>query len=319
TDMTIISELRFTFYTTIHDRMVVYAHLVRALAFFLVYKALIEGSLLKPYETIFQSLSLSRSELRQKTRQLEAHVQELDAFGHTVAHELRGPLSTIITTTETVINFDMPKDEQRSFLNGIVGTSKLMSRIVDELMILAQIGTADVPKHIVNMDIVLEQALDRLSSLSAMENALILRPSPLPSAYGYAPWIEQVWVNYISNAIKYGGKPPRLEFGANTLPNGFIRFWLQDNGPGMAQDKIDAMFNSYTRPNRGRLGSHGLGLTIVKGIIKKLGGEVGVSVKDGVGSRFHFSLPAPDDPEDRASEGTTPEPPEAVEAPTLKS
>ena len=294
TVITIISELMFTFYSSIHDQMIIYAHLVRVLAFYLVYKALIEGSLPRPYETIFQSLNQSRGELRQKTRELEAHVQELDAFGHTVAHELHGPLASIISSAQSTASFDMPNDECYAFLDGITHTGRRMSRIVDELMLLAQIGTAEVPRREVHMGEVLEQALERMSAFITRHKALIVRQESWPVACGYAPWLEEVWANYISNAIKYGGRPPTLEFGSDSLSDGFVRFWLQDNGPGIPADKIATLFHTHSKPAQSLLGSHGLGLTIVKGIVEKFGGEVGVSVVPGSGSRFYFSLPAPD-------------------------
>ena len=59
--------------------------------------------------------------------------------------------------------------------------------------------------------------------------------SAWPVVWGYAPWIEEVWANYISNAIKYGGTPPRIELGATPLTNGQVRFWVRDNGPGLRQ------------------------------------------------------------------------------------
>jgi len=314
TVLTIISELMFTFYSSIDDQMIVYAHLVRVLAFYLVYKALIEGSLLKPYETIFQSLNQSRGELRQKTRELEAHVQELDAFGHTVAHELHGPLASIISSAQSIASFDMPNDEYQAFLDGIVRTGRRMSRIVDELMLLAQIGTAEVLRREVHMGEVLEQALEGMSSFITRHEALIVRQETWPVACGYAPWLEEVWANYISNAIKYGGRPPRLEFGADPMPDGFIRFWLQDNGPGVPAENIDSLFDGYSRPAQSRLGSHGLGLTIVKGIVEKLGGTVGVSVVPGAGSRFYFSLPAPDSQPARPAMPPADEPQKSVSA-----
>ena len=61
----------------------------------------------------------------------------------------------------------------------------------------------------------------------------ILMGTQWPKAVGYAPWVEEIWVNYLSNGIKYGGSSPRLEVGGETLADGRARFWVKDNGPGI--------------------------------------------------------------------------------------
>jgi signal transduction histidine kinase len=108
---------------------------------------------------------------------------------------------------------------------------------------------------------------------------------------GYAPWIEEVWVNYLSNAIKYGGRPPRVELGAETQPGGLVRFWVRDNGPGIAPEAQVRLFVPFTRLDQVRAKGHGLGLSIVRRIVEKLGGQVGVISTPGQGSVFSFTLP----------------------------
>ena len=113
-----------------------------------------------------------------------------------------------------------------------------------------------------------------------------------PIASGYAPWIEEVWVNYVSNAIKYGGRPPHIELGATRQANDTIRFWVRDNGGGLTLEEQSRLFTAFTRLHQARAKGHGLGLSIVKRIIEKLGGTVGVESEIGAGSTFYFILPA---------------------------
>jgi signal transduction histidine kinase len=108
---------------------------------------------------------------------------------------------------------------------------------------------------------------------------------------GYAPWIEEVWMNYISNGIKYGGKPPRLELGAECLSGGAVRFWIRDNGVGVAPAQQSQLFVPFSRLHQIRAQGHGLGLSIVQRIVNKLGGEVGVESDGEHGSLFFFTLP----------------------------
>jgi two-component system sensor histidine kinase/response regulator len=108
---------------------------------------------------------------------------------------------------------------------------------------------------------------------------------------GYAPWIEEVWVNYLSNAMKYGGRPPLVELGAMEQPDAMVRFWVRDNGEGLSLDEQSRLFTPYTQLHLVRARGHGLGLSIVLRIVKKLGGEVGVESQVGHGSTFAFTLP----------------------------
>jgi signal transduction histidine kinase len=120
-------------------------------------------------------------------------------------------------------------------------------------------------------------------------------------AQGYGPWVEAIWANYISNALKYGGHPPRVELGATVKENGWVRFWVSDNGPGLSPEEQARLFTPFERLHQERAKGYGLGLSIVQRIVKKLGGQVGatspaIGAKDddqrtSPGSTFFFTLP----------------------------
>jgi len=117
--------------------------------------------------------------------------------------------------------------------------------------------------------------------------------------------VEEVWENYLSNALKYGGRPPRVEVGATVQSEGWIKFWVRDNGPGFSVQQRQRLFKPFSQLQKGDRRGHGLGLSIVKRIIDKLGGEVGVEHAPVEGSSFYFVLPAvPDAPaEQKRGEG----------------
>jgi signal transduction histidine kinase len=112
---------------------------------------------------------------------------------------------------------------------------------------------------------------------------------------GYAPWVEEVWLNYISNALKYGGRPPRVELGAQVQVDGYVKFWVKDNGAGLSADQLAHLFTPYTRLGQPHIKGHGLGLSIVWRIIEKLNGRVGAESEPGQGSVFSFYLPPAED------------------------
>ena len=109
-------------------------------------------------------------------------------------------------------------------------------------------------------------------------------------AKGHAGWIEEIWVNYINNALEHGGQAVRIDLGADTQPDGMIRFWVRDNGPGIPYDNQEKLFTPFTRMAQVQTKGQGLGLSIVRRIADKLGGQVGVESDPGRGSTFYFLL-----------------------------
>jgi signal transduction histidine kinase len=133
-------------------------------------------------------------------------------------------------------------------------------------------------------------ALQRLSHMTTEYGPELVMPEQWPVALGYGPWLEEVWANYLSNAMKYGGKPPRLELGADAT-EGKARFWVTDNGPGLTPEQQSLLFVPFIRLHQVRATGQGLGLSIVRRIMYKLGGEAWVESEPGRGSRFGFTLP----------------------------
>jgi len=138
----------------------------------------------------------------------------------------------------------------------------------------------------------LENVQQRLTPMLTEYGGQLTLPAEWPMAMGYAPWVEEVWANYISNAIKYGGRPPQIACGAVTLPHKAIEYWVQDNGSGLSPTALSGLFTPFNRKTDDSTEGHGLGLSIVRRIVTRLGGEVHVQTTPGAGSRFSFTLPA---------------------------
>ena len=150
----------------------------------------------------------------------------------------------------------------------------------------------DVKIGPLDMGAIVNEAQARLSDVIAEHQAEIILPESWPVAVGYGPWIEEVWVNYISNAIKYGGQPPCVKVGVFARENGTARFWVRDNGAGLTPDQQARLFVPFERLEQTRAQGHGLGLSIVQRIVTKIGGQVGVESEGvpGQGSTFFFTL-----------------------------
>ncbi|MFN8453700.1 MAG: ATP-binding protein [Anaerolineae bacterium] len=238
--------------------------------------------------------------LHEYAAELKAHNEELDAFAHTVAHNLKGSLLPMIGFAELIRDFydRLPPDRIQRELSVIAQSGHKMSKIIDELLLLAGVRKMRVEMTPLDMGAIMGEVQQRLAPMLGEYGAELILPEPStwPVALGYGPWVEEVWVNYLSNGMKYGGQPPRLELGASPSMNGekAVRFWVRDNGPGLTPEEQAKLFVPFTQLSQIYKGGHGLGLSIVQRIVAKLGGMVEVTSEGipGQGCTFSFTLPS---------------------------
>jgi PAS domain S-box-containing protein len=230
--------------------------------------------------------------LRGYTLELQARNEDLNAYASTVAHDLKAPLQPIIGFAELLETeyATLPDRDLQEYLHLIAQTGRKMSNIIEELLLLAKVRTEEITLSPLAMGRVAAEAQWRLDYLIDEYQVEITLPDTWPTALGHALWIEEVWVNYLSNGIKYGGQPPRLELGAATQADGMVHFWVRDNGRGLTPEEQARLFTPFTQLSQVRATGHGLGLSIVRRIVEKLGGHVGVESEVGQGSVFSFTL-----------------------------
>jgi len=230
--------------------------------------------------------------IKRQQQQLQQQNSELEAFTHTVAHDLKNPLGVLIGFSSLLnqsCSFSIDSKCYQYFVK-IQQTSKKMANIIEALLLLASARSQEVEMKPLNMSKIITNVQQRLTQMIDEYQAEIITPTSWPLAQAYAPWIEEVWTNYISNALKYGGKPPRIELGATPDKNGYIHFWVRDNGQGLTEEEQKNLFIPFTRINQIGVEGHGLGLSIVQRIVEKSGGQVGIESQIGQGSTFYFSL-----------------------------
>lgn len=235
------------------------------------------------------------TERKRAEEEREKLIGDLDAFAHTVAHDLKNPLSVIIGCVEDIL--ERSEDNPPDYLENLQWTlqsAHKMSNIINELLLLADVRrSSEVLIEPLNMAKIVNEATMRLRYLvERYDPEIVLPDSPWPVALGYAPWVEEVWTNYLSNAIKHGGRPPYVELGGVYQSDGTARFWIHDNGPGIAPEDQDRLFTQFTRLEQTHVDGHGLGLSIVQRIVNRLGGKVGLTSIVGEGSVFSFTLPS---------------------------
>jgi signal transduction histidine kinase len=236
----------------------------------------------------------AKAKLTQQTMELQRRNAELDEFAHTVAHQVQGLLGQIIGYSSYIeMNWaDELDDEVQMALNRILHSGHKMNNVLSEILLLASVDRSDIQTVSLDMERIVSEAKKRLVFEINESDADIRHGNEWPQALGYTSWIEEVWVNYISNGLKYGGPSPVLELGADPSKDGMVRFWVKDYGIGILPEDQKKLFKPHTRLHQTRARGEGVGLSIVRRIVEKCGGKVGVESEPGKGSTFWFCLPS---------------------------
>ena len=230
--------------------------------------------------------------MNRNEQELQTCITDLEIFAHILAHDLRENLGIAQSLTEDIQKILDPflfKQISHPMLH-IKQCIRRMQDLIDGILRLSEIREAKVSFVPLNMKCIVAAAQSRLKDVIEESHAVIIFPSHWPLALGHPPWIEEVWYNYLSNAIAYSGHSSRIELGAKPGSNSNIYFWVQDDGPGIPDYHQEKLFMEFDNLRDSRLNSSGLGLSIVKRIVEKLGGEVGVESNPGQGSCFSFNL-----------------------------
>lgn len=232
-----------------------------------------------------------------KSRKLEEMRRE---FVANVSHELKTPLTTVKSYTETLIDDDLHNKEMGiKFLNVILGEIDRMNRIVSDLLLLSRIdyNRTDWQKEPFSLDELLRSVVEKLS-LDAEKRGHSLTyeaSSILPMFKGDRDRIEQVVTNIISNAIKYTPDGGTIRVYAGFVLNEiYIR--VKDNGIGIPEGDLKRIFERFYRVDKARsraFGGTGLGLSIAKEIVEAHGGTISIESKVGTGTTVLIRFPSP--------------------------
>jgi len=240
------------------------------------------------------------TDLQAQLRERMIQIQEMDTYAYTVAHGLKTPLSVITFASEMLLQSErsgMVDPDAPELLASINRMGHKMAHIIENLLTLTGLSQGEVVGEPLEMAQILDDVQERLGSTLAESKAMVIFASPpesWPQAKGSRPLVEEVWENFIGNAVKYGSTPPRIELGAKLIKENMVQFSIQDNGHGIPAISQTQIFETFNRLHVNLADGHGLGLAIVDRIVRKLGGSVAVESTGipGEGSTFSFTLPA---------------------------
>lgn len=239
-----------------------------------------------------KTLEANNALLAARNEELSERNEELDTFTHSVAHDLKNPLSLILGYAE-MAQYDGPgfgKAELDEYMGSIIFNGRKMISIINSLLLLASARKEDVEMGPLDMEQIVADALRRLDKAIRDNHISVVFPAQWFHPVGYAPWIEEVWVNYIGNAIKHAGHGCQVTIEAEEDREGMLRYSVVDDGAGIPTERLGDLFIPFTRLSQAKIEGQGLGLSIVKRIVEKQGGQVGVHSEVGKGSRFTFTL-----------------------------
>jgi PAS domain S-box-containing protein len=245
-------------------------------------------------------LALTRTleeRVQQRTAELEESNSALEAFGYSVSHDLRAPLRTMQGFARALLEDYGPRldDDGRDYATRITTGAARMDQLIQDLLAYSRLSRAEIKAEPVSLDSVLRMAERQLEPVLLEHRGTLTIRSPLPRVLGHETTLVQVFVNLLSNALKFVARGARSEVEVwSERRAGRVRVFVRDNGIGIQpehQERIFAVFErlhgSETYPGTG------IGLAIVKKGIERLRGRSGVDSAPGRGSTFWIELPEP--------------------------
>jgi len=248
----------------------------------------------KQTEAKIHELNLRLEErVQERTAQLEAANKELEAFSYSVSHDLRAPLRAMDGFSQAVLEDygNQVPEEGRRYLQVIRDGAQRMGALIDDLLAFARLSRAPIAKAPLDMAKLVGDVLEELDAKSGRPG-LQVSVGPMPMAQGDPALVRQVWVNLISNALKYSQKRDVqvVEIGSQTREGRDV-FYVRDNGTGFDMQYVDKLFGVFQRLHRSdEYEGTGVGLAIVQRVVHRHGGEVWAEAAVDRGATFYFNL-----------------------------
>ncbi|MBO9205150.1 MULTISPECIES: ATP-binding protein [Niastella] len=231
--------------------------------------------------------------LERNVAQLQLINKELESFSYSVSHDLRAPLRSINGYAQMIQDDHAQSlnEEANRMFNVIRKNATKMGTLIDDLLSFSRMGRKEITRVPIDFNKLVEPIVAELKQ-TAPEN-IIFTIHPLPGTQGDPSLLSQVFVNLISNAIKYSAKKeiPHIEIGAEIRDEELV-YYVKDNGAGFDMQYAHKLFGVFQRLHGSdEFEGTGVGLAIVQRIIVKHGGKVWAEGKSGEGATFYFSLP----------------------------
>lgn len=237
----------------------------------------------------------AEQEIRQRTSELQAANQELEAFSYSVSHDLRAPLRSIDGFSQALSEdyADLLDNQGKDYLNRVRAATQRMGRLIDDMLALSRVTRTEMQHERIDLS---KMAADVLSELQKNDSGRKVewRIGSGLFAWGDARLLNMALVNLLDNAWKYTARQPepRIEFDALRNAAGTTEFFVRDNGTGFDMAYAGKLFGVFQRLHTAtEFPGTGVGLAIVQRIIHRHGGKIRGEGIPGQGATFYFTLP----------------------------
>jgi signal transduction histidine kinase len=232
--------------------------------------------------------------VKNRTTELEVANKELESFSYSVSHDLRAPARAIHSYANVFLEDygDKIDDEGKRLINIVLKNGQKMGLLIDDLLSFSQLGRKELIKTKLSMYDVVSGIWNELYKAEENRNITLIL-NELPDVYAEKTTMQQVWVNLISNALKYtkNKHETRIEIYAEEK-HGEIIYCIKDNGSGFDMKYYNKLFGVFQRlHSQEEFEGTGVGLAIVQRILEKHGGKIWADSKVNEGATFYFSLP----------------------------
>jgi PAS domain S-box-containing protein len=231
--------------------------------------------------------------VRDRTAELEVAVKELEAFTYSVSHDLRAPLRAMGGFAGILLQDHAAQlsAEASRYLSTIQDTARQMGQLIDDLLSFSRLNRQPVVLQTCAMDDIVRDALATFGEEQAGRNVEVT-VEPLPPCQGDPGLLKQVWLNLLSNALKYTRRSPKAAIVVGHEEHGAeVIYFVRDNGVGFDMKYADKLFGVFQRLHRDdEFEGTGIGLAIVKRIVNRHGGHVWTESVPGQGAAFYFTL-----------------------------
>jgi signal transduction histidine kinase len=257
------------------------------------------GRLADSFNIMAARVELSRLDLElqveTRTSELLAANRELEAFSYSVSHDLRAPLRAIAGFVQILEedHGDTFAPEARRHLERVKVNARRMGQLIDDLLNFSRIGRTPIVRQAVDVHAIAAQVAQE--AVASSGRPIELSIDPLPPAYGEPSLINQVFVNLVSNAVKFTARvdQPSIRIGTRTDGSATVYF-VRDNGVGFDERYAEKLFGVFQRLHRvDDFEGTGVGLAIVHRVISRHGGRIWAEGKPNEGATFYFTLPQP--------------------------
>lgn len=303
----ILSELAFTFYIKVYDLSNVSGHLLRILSCFLLYKAIIETGLKKPFDLLFRDLNQINErlhkELESKQRaetslkiaveELERSNKELEQFAYIASHDLQEPVRMVGNYTQLLERKYKDKLDSTAleYISFAADGAHRMQLLIRGLLEYSRITTHARVYSPVDCNNVLESVLKNLE-ISIRESKARIVSEVLPTIMADEVQLIQLFQNLISNAVKFrrDTEIPEIHICA-VQENDKWLFAVKDNGIGIDLQYGERIFQIFQRLHlRTEYPGTGIGLAVCKRIVERHGGRIWIESEPGNGTTFYFTF-----------------------------